>query len=564
MNTIASSTTKHLFLNAPALASACVTGTYVSNGTNANGGRSSHCEAMSSSSSSLSFNGHRTRTVELRKRMTSIGRFSYKSETIQNPSIPTFFLALSENNKNNDVLNVNEMNEIWKQKKIMDKHSRFRSVISSHDDRYFVDRQTQFRDHANPTFHSSLLYRTDLKKRIEYFLTDEMDLREKLWEVQMSSGKLGSSGAISKAKTEAILKEANERNSLETVMLFRSHHAMADGVSIASVIGEISDEADEVQAMIRRIVHVYKTNEEKKDAQQSMFSRFMKMIQLMLNIFKTLIQHGVLVMTSSNPFARVLATDAESGRRSISWCEICTIEEAKSIAKIIFPGATLNDLFVSCVSTAIAKQLEEHHKHTSLQRYEDIMDMVLPSYFNIVVPVHLSGGILLPGESLGNRIGAFVSALPTKYLSSDTSQYSSQNLEAVSKSLGQLKSSPAACISWAIAKTASEYLPDAITKFLMRSANANAVCVVSNVRVPVSDKLHLNGRPIESICGFLPLPPGVPIGVVVQSYAGEISLTVTADTRAVPDADRFMYWLLEEYEKLRNLSNLMAHNQEDS
>ena len=558
ISTLTSSTTKQLVFGASSLTAAY----YAKSNYGTNRGVS-QCEGPA-----LTKNPRTSPTVvELRRRMTSIGRFSYKSETLHNPSIPTFFLAISEPDKDR-VLDVKEMDEIWKQKRIMDKHDRFRSVVSSRDDRYFVvanssddlsDNKMRFRGYANPTFHSSLMYRTDLKKRIEHFLTDEMDLKEKLWEVQMSSGQLGSSGAISKRKSQVIRENfdaENEADLQETVMLFRSHHAMADGVSIASVIGEISDEADEVQDMIHKMVSAHKARRKKAKSRWNIFGKVARMFKLMMNIFRAIIGHALLVLTSTNPFAVIFSkSDLPLGQRSISWCDVCSVEEAKTIAKAIFPGATLNDLFVSCVSSAIAKQLYEHRE---IMSFNEKKIESIPSHFNIVVPVHLSGGILLPGESLGNRIGAFVSALPTKYLSSsdDTAYSSVKNLEVVSESLRQLKTSPAAYISWAIAKIASEYLPETLTKYLMRSANANAVCVVSNVRVPVEDKLHLNGRPIESMCGFLPLPPGVPIGIVVQSYAGAISLTVTADNRAVPDADKFLFWILEEYEKLRNLSTL--------
>ena len=134
----------------------------------------------------------------------------------------------------------------------------------------------------------------------------------------------------------------------------------------------------------------------------------------------------------------------------------------------------------------------------------------MPKSFNIVVPVHLSGGILQPGESMGNRIGAFVAPLRTKFLPGSRSYSTEDNLASVSLSLKEQKYSPSAFISWYIAKFASNYLPDAVTKKLMLLANANAVCAISNVRLPLQNKLHLNGRPIESMCGFLPLPPGIP------------------------------------------------------
>jgi hypothetical protein len=56
----------------------------------------------------------------------------------------------------------------------------------------------------------------------------------------------------------------------------------------------------------------------------------------------------------------------------------------------------------------------------------------------------------------------------------------------------------------------------------------------------------MGGRRLESIYGFVPLPLGIPVGVVVRSYAGSMALTVTAEAYAVPDTDRFMSWVLEE------------------
>ena len=43
---------------------------------------------------------------------------------------------------------------------------------------------------------------------------------------------------------------------------------------------------------------------------------------------------------------------------------------------------------------------------------------------------------------------------------------------------------------------------------------------------------------------------GIPIGVVVQSYDGKISLGVNADMRVVPDGEKFADWMLSEYERL--------------
>ena len=83
---------------------------------------------------------------------------------------------------------------------------------------------------------------------------------------------------------------------------------------------------------------------------------------------------------------------------------------------------------------------------------------------------------------------------------------------------------------------------------------------MSNVR-GYDRKLHINGMEIQSAVGFLPLPPGIPVGLVVQSYAGTMSLTVTAEKWAVPDADQFLSWVLEEYRRLGEAASKLEKEQ---
>jgi hypothetical protein len=97
----------------------------------------------------------------------------------------------------------------------------------------------------------------------------------------------------------------------------------------------------------------------------------------------------------------------------------------------------------------------------------------------------------------------------------------------------------------------THFLPAAWLPFLFSKASAGAVAVVTNIRGS-PDYVHMGGRRVDSIYGFVPLPPGIPVGVVVSTYAGSMGLTVTAEPYAVPDANRFMSWVLEEYLSLLN------------
>ena len=84
---------------------------------------------------------------------------------------------------------------------------------------------------------------------------------------------------------------------------------------------------------------------------------------------------------------------------------------------------------------------------------------------------------------------------------------------------------------------------------LLAAAAGGATVALSNVRGP-PNALTLDGARVDA-CGFVPPPPGVPIGVALASVGGEITLTVNADARAIPDARAFLGRVLDEFEALR-------------
>lgn len=406
---------------------------------------------------------------------------------------------------------------------------------------------------------------------------------------------LGSSGSISRAKVEGILK-ANQNSSLakhqpirndkgvatkgrlwreateevdnipmESVLLFRSHHALADGASIMAALSDLCDEAEEIRANIEIQLKKWKQKGgSNKSFLRRLLSRLMRLLKMSLwfsfGTLGALVYQGYLQITTlHNPFDAV-REDAErkglalSGR-SISWCDAAPLEEVKRIAQIIgkAKGATItiNDLFVSCVTAAVTRQLIEHSEFMA-PIDAHTREYVVPN-INVVIPVHLRGGVVLPDEGVGNKIGAFVARCPGEMkhdaVGGGTAPCPTERLHQVHKSLLYSKRSPAPIVSHYIAKFCSDFLPDELTKSLFRRANANAVVAVSNNRAH-DKKLHINGMTVESAAGFLPLPPGIPIGVVVQSYAGTMSLSVAAEKWAVPDADKFLRWVLDEYQRL--------------
>ena len=147
---------------------------------------------------------------------------------------------------------------------------------------------------------------------------------------------------------------------------------------------------------------------------------------------------------------------------------------------------------------------------------------------------------------MGNKIGALVNRIPAQAAAD-----SQDRLEQVHATLWDRKQTPAAIWSFLAAKAFGRIGNQlgGLTPWLFEKAHANASVVVTNVRGP-EKHVHLDGRRVEGSLGFLPLPPGIPIGMVVHSYADRITLSITAKPWAVPDADLFLSWVVEEYQVL--------------
>eukprot|EP01083_Nonionella_stella_P159862 521950_1 len=61
------------------------------------------------------------------RQMTSLGRFAVQSESVANPNIITFFVALAH--KAGEDLDVNDFRGAWASR-VMERHERFRSQVS--------------------------------------------------------------------------------------------------------------------------------------------------------------------------------------------------------------------------------------------------------------------------------------------------------------------------------------------------------------------------------------------------------------------------------------------------
>lgn len=475
--------------------------------------------------------------------------------------------------------------------------------------------------------------RLDLIRRLQSMQMERWDLADSLWHVALA-GESPFPSQTTPYKTRLMrmmMTSPDEPSSpsqhqTSTWLFFRGHHALADGASIGAALADLFDEAPELRRRTAQAVAAVRVRRRRHGKQRGLWYRWCRFWQRLVRFCLGSLQamgHQSLLFwhqwLDDNPWQQleqqVAAQQQEQllaessvtqhhpahsqpNVRTLSYSEVAPIEQVKWVAETLSKRTgegsnvekektketgpkrrsssstiTVNDVFVSCVTAALARQLSHHRtrlvetQSASSSSGTPPEPLALQKHMHVAVPVHLKGGVILPGESVGNNLGAFVVRVPGETTDDEMlsrTDSSIARLRAVSQSLHSIKQTPAALLSHILAKSlslATAILPVSWISKMYSASNAGSLVVVSNNRGPPMP-VHLAGRQIESIYGFVPLPPGIPVGVVVMSYAGNVNCTVSAEPWAVPDGDQFMVWVLEEYMELVKAASATGKSRE--
>jgi WS/DGAT C-terminal domain len=514
--------------------------------------------------------------------MTSIGRFSLASETVWNPSIITVVIEL-QNTRNNPKFTKQDFIRLWNQRNMDERHPRFHQIVdsstrkSSSMHEFHSSQTTDISHHVSESILP--MNRQGLQKLVQDMQLKQWDLSDSLWHLTVCNSVEKPVGRAGKANDKLP----------STLLLFRGHHVLADGASMSAAFADLYDESDVLRAQIAEFVAAYRRrNRRSRSILQKLWKQLLLLFNFCLGAFLSvwyiLRLFFCQVFIDNHPWRCVkkqyhrtknTAWNNESDpdvARVISWSDIASIAQVKWVADTLSQynkdeaesnktskrKISVNDVFIACVTAAMAKQLDFHRQrlsHVSSSSKQIVLSK--QKFIHVAVPVHLKGGVVLPDESVGNNIGALVVRVPSELENSSTEDDDCVlRLRSVSSEMHTMKRTPTALLSHLMAKilsyaTAHRLVPLSWTSRMYAASNAGSMVVISNNRGP-SIPVHLDGHQVESVYGFVPLPPGVPVGVAVMSYAGRISCTLSAEPWAVPDGDQFMIWVIEEYLRLVN------------
>ncbi len=196
----------------------------------------------------------------------------------------------------------------------------------------------------------------------------------------------------------------------------------------------------------------------------------------------------------------------------------CTLSEVKTIRGAF--GGSVNDVVLSAISAAFRSVL--------IERGDSVDDVVLRS----LVPV----SVRHPDDhQWNNQVSLIIAELPVGIADP------LERLESVRTQMATLKASHQVTAGEAVLATA-EFVPPVLLALgvraattMLRMAPQRAInTVTTNVPGPQLPLYALGCEMLEYL-PFVPLSEGVPIGVAILSYNGQLTFGITGDFDSAPD-----------------------------
>ena len=278
-----------------------------------------------------------------------------------------------------------------------------------------------------------------------------------------------------------------DRPSCGTTLVFRIHHAIADGFALLGVLLSLCDDGGGhrlTPPAIRRRGGIATT---------AAFTRSLARITTLPRDPHTELK---------GPLSR---------RKNVAWSAPIALADVKTVAHAC--SATVNDVLVATAAGAIGRYLA--------RRGQDVDGLEI----HAMLPVDLRGGAA-PTE-LGNRFGLFILGLPLGI------RETSSRIKAVKQRMDLLKGTPEAVVTHALLRALGR-APRPVEALGVWFFGQKSSIVLTNVPGPRT-QLRLGGIPVSRIMFWVPQAGRMGVGISIFSYAGNVTIGVMADAGLVPD-----------------------------
>jgi diacylglycerol O-acyltransferase / wax synthase len=306
-------------------------------------------------------------------------------------------------------------------------------------------------------------------------------------------------------------------------MLFRAHHAVADGVALMRGFLHMCDGAQPLPAVPRArranghhgplggLIHRLETAnallENLTEVVVDDLRNPGRLTQQVADARRTFMAISRVFLLPDNNPARLRATP--SGQRAVAWTSSLSFPRVRRFAHA--QGVTINDVFLAALTGAFGRYLRRFGAVAEGQN------------LRVSVPVNLRAS---DDGTPGNGFGLVLADLPVGL------EGWHARIDVIAERMALLKQSPEAKAVFA-SLWAAGHLPPAAERQLVNFIGGKATAVVSNLPGP-RQAVTLGGARLANMVFWPPQTAGIGIGVSFLSYAGHVTVGISADTAQIP------------------------------
>eukprot|EP00818_Percolomonas_sp_WS_P009255 CAMPEP_0117449720 /NCGR_PEP_ID=MMETSP0759-20121206/8090_1 /TAXON_ID=63605 /ORGANISM="Percolomonas cosmopolitus, Strain WS" /LENGTH=586 /DNA_ID=CAMNT_0005242203 /DNA_START=93 /DNA_END=1853 /DNA_ORIENTATION=+ len=455
--------------------------------------------------------------VQFVRALTPLGAFSIATEVETNLSIACCGLLLEGQLSHTEILNLLE-------ERLCKEHYRFRCAV---EDNNFVEHSSfDVRRHVKYLrLRQDADEEVELRRLVSKFMNVPLPKNQPLWECLVVEG-------YSKGQ----------------FLLFRIHHSLGDGNSLASCFISFCDQSyEDLEKSIMDSIQNSSTQKAKLESGKGKNVLHRLMNTLLMTLWFTLgtvrvvfkwIWEAIRGPDSITVFNR--GGKVGTKKRVAFLAHHFDLEEVKDIGKQY--NATVNDVILSCISGGMSRYYRDH-----VDRNEVGAKHFATNFENMrmSIPVNVRKRPLV--KRLGNKFGFVVSRVPI-----GNGLDSVKRLRLVKKAMDGCKKLPEQFASYYLGKLVTRLPIPAITSAFGRLGSM-LTFVFSNVRgCPV--QLSVHGHKIKELLGFVPCPSGTALGFALLSYMDKISISVVCDEKTIKDPEVLMQCIEDEYQHLKAIT----------
>lgn len=358
-----------------------------------------------------------------------------------------------------------------------------------------------------------------LQALVSDLMAKPLDYSKPLWEVYLIDGYNGGS-----------------------VVLWRIHHAIADGIALIKVVFSMTGTT--VEESLEEIHYFKEPKKEKGFLLDKIRAQLDHALHLGEDIYReavNLVQNPDQLKDAlrntwetTRELSRLVTDEARTdsyykGRLSVvkkaAWSKPVSLDKIKAVGKQ--EGGTVNDVLLSLMTGAIRNHLLEHNE-----------DLSKP--FRIVCPVNWRKQKRIHIE---NSIGMISLELPVHEADFG------ERLKIITAKTRKLKRSLEPVAVYTMLNIAGDLLPKKLEIKAAEYFGDRIMGVLSNVPGP-TQRIYFGGKEVDEFMFWIPQSNALGVGISIMSYSGNVTVGVATDAHIIDDPDVIMKAFETEFEAM--------------